>query len=126
MARKLDGLQMRELQEFVAALKGLGGYTVSAEWSRDSGYPAPNLSKLENGVGAIDGYNLLRLIKAVVERIGETPAATAVKAASPGAQVEQSASEREAIAEALEDLGGVVDRLNRLLDGRVRAGSGGR
>src|SRR5262249_4029598 len=31
-------------------------------------YPPPNLSRLRNGLGAVDGYNLLRLIRAAASK----------------------------------------------------------
>lgn len=68
MARQLDERQQADLTAFVNALADRAGYTTTAEWSRDSGYPAPNLSNLRNGRGAIDGYNLLRLIRAAAAR----------------------------------------------------------
>ena len=68
MARKLDERQQAELTSFVNTLAELGGYTNTAEWSRDSGYAYPNLTNLTNGKGAIDGFNLLRLIQAAARR----------------------------------------------------------
>lgn len=73
MARKLDDEQQADLTAFVNRLAESAGYTTSAEWSRDSGYPAPNLSKLRNGVGAVDGYNLLRLIRAAASKADRDP-----------------------------------------------------
>lgn len=120
MARKLDQAQLRELSAFVDELKRLGGYTVSAEWARDSGYPAPNLSKLENGVGAIDGFNLLRLIRASARRAGVPPALAAAQA-SAAARVED---DPELVAE-LEELADLLERLQRLGSSIGRRASGG-
>lgn len=83
MARKLDGRQLESLSAFVGELWDLAGYETTAEWARESGYPASNLSKLRNGRGAIDGFNLLRLIEAAADRSGMTRARVAA-AASPG------------------------------------------
>lgn len=68
MARGLDEHQQRELTAFVNRLFERAGYRTTADWSRDSGYPAPNLSMLRNGKAGIDGYNLLKLIEAAAER----------------------------------------------------------
>jgi hypothetical protein len=111
VARKLDQAQLRELSEFVAELKTLGGYTVSAEWARDSGYPAPNLSKLENAVGAIDGYNLLRLIRSSARRADLAPATAALIATPRSA--ERGGDDPELVVE-LEELADLLERLQRL------------
>lgn len=68
MARKLDSGQQQALTDFVNTLGALAGYSNTAQWARDSGYAYPNLSKLRNAKGAIDGYNLLRLLQAAAER----------------------------------------------------------
>lgn len=69
MARDLDEHQRRELSDFVNQLAEAAGYTTTAEWARDAGYPAPNLGNLRNGKSAVDGYNLLRLMRAASRRI---------------------------------------------------------
>jgi hypothetical protein len=119
VARKLDQAQVRELSAFVAELKALGGYEVSAEWARDSGYPAPNLSKLENGVGAIDGYNLLRLIRSSARRAGISPATAAAQASATA----RGADDAELVAE-LEELADLLERLQRLGSAIGRRASG--
>lgn len=82
MARKLDGEQQADLTAFVNSLASRAGYETTAEWARDSGYPASNLSNLRNGRGAVDGYNLLRLMRAAAERIAVEPVALAAELAS--------------------------------------------
>lgn len=122
MARKLDRSQIRELRDFVAELKALGGYRVSAEWARDSGYPAPNLSKLETGAGAIDGYNLLRLIKASAARADLTPAVAAAQASGLAGRAEDDPE----LAAQLEELADLLERLQLLGSSIGRHVSGGR
>jgi hypothetical protein len=73
MARQLDPAQQQELTDFVNELFGAAGYKKTADWARDSGYPAPNLSNLRNAKGGVDGYNLLRLIRAAAARTNSTP-----------------------------------------------------
>lgn len=80
MSRALDPKQQAELTEFVNDLAKTAGYTTTAEWARDSGYPAPNLSKLRGGKGAIDGYNLLRLIRVAAARAKLDPLAISASA----------------------------------------------
>jgi hypothetical protein len=70
MARSLDEHQQAELSAFVNELAEAAGYTTTAEWARESGYPASNLSELRNGNRSVDGYNLLRLIRAAAARAG--------------------------------------------------------
>lgn len=113
VARQLDQAQLGELTEFVAALKQLGGYAVSAEWARDAGYPAPNLSRVENGVAAIDGYNLLRLIRASAARAGLTASETAAAAAATRLEPERFGDDLEFVAE-LEELADLLERVQRL------------
>lgn len=78
MARGLDDRQQAELTDFVNALYDSAGYKTTAEWARDSGYAYPNLTNLRNGRGAVDGYNLLRLIRAAADRAELGPAQLAV------------------------------------------------
>jgi hypothetical protein len=68
MARSLDDRQQAELTAFVNAIAEAAGYETTAEWARDSGYAYPNLTNLRNGKGAVDGYNLFRLIRAAAAR----------------------------------------------------------
>lgn len=78
MARPLDAQQQRELTGFVNALYDAAGYSTTAEWARESDYPAPNLSNLRNGKVGIDGYNLLRLIRSAASRAGLSSEALAI------------------------------------------------
>lgn len=73
MARDLDAKQQEELTEFVNTLAEAAGYKTTAEWARESGYPASNLSNLRNGQKGVDGYNLLRLLRAAAARVETTP-----------------------------------------------------
>ena len=73
MARPLDLRQRKGLAEFVNALFNAADYPSTAEWSRDSGYPAPNLSDLRNAKAGVDGYNLFRLIQAAAARTDTAP-----------------------------------------------------
>lgn len=117
MARKLDAKQSRELGEFVARLKALGGYASSAEWSRESGYPAPNLSELENGVAGVDGYNLLRLIRAVGARAGLSAAEAAMVSSRASGTANGVAPEK--ILPALRQIGDALARLDALVSERA-------
>lgn len=109
MARKLDNEQQADLTAFVNALALRAGYTTTAEWARDSGYPAPNLSNLRNGNGAIDGYNLLRLIRAAASRIDVAPIDLAVERASG------AAASRGSFADRLEAVEGTMTELASLI-----------
>lgn len=86
MARRLDAHQQKVLTDFVNALARAAGYTTHAEWSRDSGYPAPNLSELRLGKGGIDGVNLVRLIRAAAAKAGVPPEALAIATARASAE----------------------------------------
>lgn len=107
MARSLDQNQQRELTTFVNAIAQRAGYETTAEWARDSGYPAPNLSNLRNGRGAIDGYNLLRLIRAAAKRAGVSPADLAETQA---AETEELSDRLRAVEEGLTDLASEIRR----------------
>lgn len=72
MARKLEEWQQQELTAFVNAIADAAGYKKTADWARDSGYPASNLSDLRNAKAGVDGFNLLRLIRAAADRSGQT------------------------------------------------------
>lgn len=104
MARPLDDRQQAELSDFVNALAELGGYTTTAEWARESGYPAPNLSELRNGVAGIDGYNLLRLTRAAAARVELEPEVLALLAE----RVSDEAEDQETIHQRLDELAGLV------------------
>lgn len=108
MARSLDAAQRLDLVEFVDELYTAAGYSTLAEWARDSGYPAPNLSNLRNGKGAIDGYNLLRLIRAAAERAGASPSELALKS-SP------------TVNDRLAELSALVEKALRLLEAQAAA-----
>jgi hypothetical protein len=95
MARKLDDEQQADLTGFVNRLAESAGYKTTAEWSRDSGYPAPNLSNLRNGNGAVDGYNLLRLIRAAADKAGRDPLTLAVEQAEDARTIADRLAEVE-------------------------------
>lgn len=112
MARQLDERQQAELTDFVNALAGAAGYATTAEWARDSGYPPPNLSNLRNGRGAIDGFNLLRLIRAAAARVDLTPEQLALGIARATAEGDSE----ESIGRRLDELAGLVSRGLELLE----------
>lgn len=95
MARPLSEPQRAELAAFIDELYRLGGFATWAEFSRESGYPATNLSNVHLAKKGIDGPNLLGLIRAVARRTGAGVAEVAL-AAAPAAQ---------------EDLEGILARL---------------
>jgi hypothetical protein len=111
MARDLDHRQQAELTDFVNRLAQLGGYTTTAEWARQSGYPASNLSNLRNARGGVDGYNLLRLIRAAAERMEIQPEELAVTTA----RVQAEDAGDEMIASRLDELAGLVSEALELL-----------
>lgn len=104
MARDLDERQRAELTDFVNAIASAAGYTTTAEWARDSGYPASNLSNLRNGRGGVDGFNLLRLIRAAAARAENM---TAEQLALGVAQASADTTE-ESIARRLDELAGLM------------------
>lgn len=109
MARPLDDQQRQELRAFAEGLYSLAGYTSAAQWERDSGVEHSTVSRFRNGTGGIDGYNLLRLIRAASARVqigGErqSPEQAAVAAAG------------DPVLHLLEALAGNV---NRLLSGQT-------
>lgn len=108
MARALDEEQQAELTLFVNDLAAAAGYTTTAEWSRDSGYPASNLSNLRNGRGAIDGFNLLRLIRAAAARGNREPQELA-RALTAGER-ERTAQRLETMEEAVKELAHLMRR----------------
>lgn len=119
MARDLDERQQAELSEFVNALADAAGYTTTAEWARDSGYPASNLSNVRNGRRAIDGYNLLRLIRAAASRSDLTAEQLALGLARATA-----ADESESIGRRLDELSGLVQESLELLHEAQRLRNG--
>lgn len=113
MARRLDKAQQEELTAFVNALAAAAGYEVTAEWSRESGYSYPNLTELRAGKGAVDGYNLLRLIRSAAARAGVEPLALAVETA----EASTLAGSRGWLVHRLDELAeGVADVLEILRD----------
>ena len=117
MARQLDERQQAELTAFVNALADAAGYATTAEWARESGYPPPNLSNLRNGRGAIDGYNLLRLVRAAAARSDLTPEQLALGLARATAEE----SSEESTARRLDELAGLVTEALSLLREAQRA-----
>lgn len=106
MAPNLDAHQRTELAAFVDALYQLGGYETGASWAEEANYPAPNLSNLRNAKTGIDGYNLLKLIRAVAKRLDERPVDVAL-AAARNVELDAAPSRLE-IARRLEELEGLV------------------
>lgn len=106
MARQLDNQQQRELTNYVNRLFELAGYSSTAEWARESGYPPSNLSNLRNGVKAVDGYNLLRLIRAAAARIGTDPEDLALQA--PARRPDGPGSQAAEFERRLEEVEGLV------------------
>lgn len=104
MARDLDRRQQADLTAFVNAVADAAGYTTTAEWARESGYPASNLSNLRNGRGGVDGYNLLRLIRAAGSRIQASPEQLALGIALGIAEVDDA----ESIARRLDEIAALV------------------
>lgn len=112
MARKLDEAQMAELQAFVDALVEAGGFASNAELARESGYDRSALSDLRNGHGAIDGYNLLRLIRAAAAR---APEMTTEQLALGLARATAVDAEEETVLARLDELSGLVAEALELL-----------
>ena len=83
MARGLDKHQKAELADYLDGLYRLGRYTSQAQWAREAGYHQVNLSnamsrKTDDG---LDGYSLLRLIRAAAERADVSPETAALRLA---------------------------------------------
>lgn len=114
MARPLDLRQRQELAAFANALFDAAGYPSTAEWARDSDYPAPNLSELRNAKAGVDGYNLFRLIRAAAVRVGVTPEELAGDLAR-----RVNGGSAESIDGRLEELSGLVKRALELLESRL-------
>lgn len=111
MARSLDARQQEELTAFVNALAAAAGYETTAEWARESGYAYPNLTNLRNGKGAVDGYNLLRLIRAAAARSDLTTEQFALGLA----QATAGDGSAESTARRLDELAGFVAEALELL-----------
>ena len=118
MARKLDERQQEELAAFVDALGELGGFSSTAEWSRESGYDRSALSDLRNRNGAVDGYNLLRLIRAASARARLEPEHLALLAARVGDGADGHLD--DAILGRLDELAGLVTEALKLLRDEAR------
>ena len=114
MARPLDLRQQRELTEFVNALYKAAGYTTLAEWARDSDYPASNLSDIRNEKSGVDGYNLLRLIRAAAARSHATPEELATRLAT-----ELARGSAESVDSRLGELSALVQEALTLLKARL-------
>lgn len=97
MAAQRGKRELRELAAFVNALADRAGYSSSAAWARDANYPEPNLSRLRAEKASIDGYNLLRLIKAASVRIHEEEVALALTVSPPRADLSEVVSRLEAV-----------------------------
>jgi len=117
MARDLDARQLAELSAFVNAIAEAAGYRTTAEWARESGYPAANLSNLRNGRKGVDGYNLLRLLRAAAARATLTPEQLAEGLARETA----ADASAESIDRRLKELSDHVARALELLDERTTA-----
>lgn len=102
MARQLDQRQLDELAAFANELFELAGYKTTAEWARESGYGYPNLVNLRNGKRAVDGYNLLRLMRAAAARVDRTATDLGVQTAA------NQAASLAAIQRHLEQVGEMV------------------
>lgn len=111
MARDLDERQLADLSAFVNALAEAAGYATTAEWARESGYPAANLSNLRNGRKGVDGYNLLRLIRAAAARSDLTTEQLALGLARATA----ADASAESVARRLDELAGLVAEALELL-----------
>jgi hypothetical protein len=111
MARDLDPQQQADLTGFVNALAEIAGYTTTAEWARESGYPASNLSNLRNARGGVDGYNLLRLIRAAAARAEAPPEHLSASLA----RALGTAGADDSVADRLDELAGLVTEALELL-----------
>lgn len=114
MARKLEAWQQEELTAFVNALADAAGYTKTADWARDSDYPASNLSDLRNAKMGVDGYNLLRLIRAAASQMQidqEVLAAGLARAIDAG-------SVKKPVEDRLKELSDLVARALEALEAR--------
>lgn len=82
MARHLSEPQASTLAAFVRALYRAGEFVSWAEFAREAGYPATNLSDVQLGKAGIDGLNLLRLIEAAARRAGRESTSLALEASA--------------------------------------------
>ncbi|HXH35232.1 MAG TPA: hypothetical protein VNJ54_12615 [Plantibacter sp.] len=116
MARQLDPTQLQEFASFLDALRQLGQYKADAEWARESGVHAVNLSNARTGKSQLDGFNLLRLIQATSRRANLEPEQLAMVTARLEAVGDDHTSE-------------IVRRLNELealvAEGLLRVAEGG-
>lgn len=119
-----DEAKNAELAAFVNAIARQAGYTTHADWSRDSGFPATNLSEVRSGSAGIDGANLVRLIRAAARRLGSTSEELALGVA----EAERAAAVAEIVRavdrhvdDRLQELAGMMDEgFARLAAGIVR------
>lgn len=109
MARLLDQKQKEELVGFLDELYRLGGYTTQKQWADDANYPPPNLSNALNRKrpDGVDGYTLLKLMRAAAVRAGTTPGTVARRSATAGRDDETSRRLR-AVEEGLTELASLV------------------
>lgn len=77
-------MQLRDLAAFVNQVADAAGYKTTAQWARESGYPAPDLSNLRNGKKGIDGVNLLKLLRAASRRLAASGGPDAVLFSAEG------------------------------------------
>lgn len=124
MARKLSTPQETDLALFVRHLYAAGGFASWADFARESGFPATNLSNVQNGKAGIDGSNLLDLIRASARRAELSDDAAAILAARDSVGVGDSRSlERrlealaDAVARGFEALGVAPELLRPAEDG---------
>lgn len=98
MARGLDAVQKAELAEFLERLLREGGYKTQSQWARDAGYHPVNLSNALNRSkeDGLDGYSLLKLIRAAAVRAESTPEALARRIAADG-RIDETALRLEAL-----------------------------
>lgn len=105
MARGLDPNQKAELVAFLEELYRLGDYETQAQWAREAGYHTVNLSNALNRTKAdgLDGYTLIKLMRAAAKRAETTPEAVARRLAADDQQSD--------VARRLEALEGLVAEL---------------
>lgn len=102
MARSLDAQQKAELVEFLEELYRAGGYSTQAQWAREANYHPTGLSDALNRskTDGLDGYSLLRLIRAAADRVGAMP----VDLALPTGRASAEHAMESLIARRLEEL----------------------
>ena len=128
MARALDAQQKDELVEFLEELYRTSGYTTQAEWARDAAFPQANLSKAlsRSNRAGVDGYNLLKLIRAAATRAGARPEEIALARARESGPVSLRVDRRLEALEAkvgelptADDLGRAVATLQAAIESRA-------